>query len=106
MQTFCEKGFVRNRVYTSSYKKFHWGFASTVLLLSIDVLSIGWWEDGRAAEAEKTRNISISHNNSRWREGGMGKTSKCVGRMEHQKALEKRGEEKEGEESRKITHQP
>lgn len=75
---------------SSSYIKFHWGFASTVLLLCIDVLSVGWWEDDRIAEAEKTRNISISHNNSRWREGGAGKTSKCVGTMENQKALEKR----------------
>ncbi|KAI1241634.1 hypothetical protein IHE44_0005117 [Lamprotornis superbus] len=40
----------------------------TILLLSIDVLSIGWWENDRTAEAETTRNISISHNNSRWRE--------------------------------------
>ena len=46
------------------------------------------------AEAEKTRNVGISHNNCKWRQGGVGKTGKCVGRTENQKALERRGKEK------------
>lgn len=104
MQTFHEKGSVWNCVCTSSYRKLHWGFTSTVLP-SIDVLSIGWWEDNRTAEAEKTRNIRISHNSSKWREGGAGETSKCVERMENQNALERRGKEK-GRRAEKLHTNP
>lgn len=42
------------------------------------------------AEAEKTRNIGISHN-SKWREGGAGKIRMCVVRTENQKALKREG---------------
>lgn len=66
----------------------------STILLSINVLSVGWWEDKRTAEAEKTRNVRISHNSSKWREGGAGKISECVGRTENETALERRGKEK------------